>query len=120
VHGFIAQGVDAVIAPVVETGWEPVLREAKRAKIPVVLVDRGVRSRTSRSSPRSSRRISSPGENGGGTTKKTGGKAQIIELQGARRGAGDRSQEGLRGGDQPAGDEDHRFHSGDSGSGGKG
>ena len=44
VRGFIAQGVDAIIlAPVVETGWEPVLREAKQAKIPVVLVDRGVK-----------------------------------------------------------------------------
>ncbi|HPP75370.1 MAG TPA: ABC transporter substrate-binding protein [Armatimonadota bacterium] len=40
---FIAQKVDAIIlAPVVETGWEPVLKEAKRAKIPVILVDRGV------------------------------------------------------------------------------
>ena len=44
VRGFIAQGVDAIIlAPVVETGWEPVLQEAKRAKIPVVLVDRGIK-----------------------------------------------------------------------------
>ena len=44
VRGFIAQGVDAIIlAPVVETGWEPVLREAKRANIPVVLVDRGIK-----------------------------------------------------------------------------
>jgi len=42
-RAFIAQGVDAIIlAPVVETGWEPVLREAQRAKIPVVLVDRGI------------------------------------------------------------------------------
>ena len=40
---FVAQGVDAIIlAPVVETGWEPVLKEIKQAKIPVVLVDRGV------------------------------------------------------------------------------
>ncbi|HAM71058.1 MAG TPA: LacI family transcriptional regulator [Verrucomicrobiales bacterium] len=44
VRGFIAQGVDAIIlAPVVETGWEPVLRDAKRARIPVVLVDRGIK-----------------------------------------------------------------------------
>ena len=44
VRGFIAQGVDAIIlAPIVETGWEPVLREAKRSKIPVVLVDRGIK-----------------------------------------------------------------------------
>lgn len=40
---FIAQDVDAIIlAPVVESGWEPVLREVQRAGIPVVLVDRGV------------------------------------------------------------------------------
>ena len=44
VRGFIAQGVDAIVlAPVVETGWEPVLREAKRAKIPVMLLDRGIK-----------------------------------------------------------------------------
>jgi ABC-type sugar transport system substrate-binding protein len=42
-RSFIAQKVDAIIlAPVVETGWEPVLREVKRANIPVVLVDRGI------------------------------------------------------------------------------
>jgi galactofuranose transport system substrate-binding protein len=40
---FIAQKVDAIIlAPVVESGWEPVLQEAKQARIPVILVDRGV------------------------------------------------------------------------------
>jgi simple sugar transport system substrate-binding protein len=43
IRAFIAQRVDAIIlAPVVETGWEPVLKEAKRAGIPVILVDRGV------------------------------------------------------------------------------
>jgi galactofuranose transport system substrate-binding protein len=43
-RAFIAQKVDAIIlAPVVESGWEPVLKEAKRAGIPVILVDRGVR-----------------------------------------------------------------------------
>jgi simple sugar transport system substrate-binding protein len=42
-RNFIAQNVDAIIlAPVVETGWEPVLREIRAADIPVVLVDRGV------------------------------------------------------------------------------
>ncbi|GAB4364815.1 MAG: ABC transporter substrate-binding protein [Spirochaetales bacterium] len=40
---FIAQGVDGIIlAPMTSTGWEPVLKEAKEAKIPVVLVDRNV------------------------------------------------------------------------------
>nr|5OCP_A Chain A, Periplasmic binding protein/LacI transcriptional regulator [Shewanella sp. ANA-3]5OCP_B Chain B, Periplasmic binding protein/LacI transcriptional regulator [Shewanella sp. ANA-3] len=44
VRSFIAQGVDAIIiAPVVETGWKPVLKEAKRAKIPVVIVDRNIK-----------------------------------------------------------------------------
>lgn len=43
VRSFIAQGVDAiVIAPIVETGWDPVLREAQRAKIPVVVMDRTI------------------------------------------------------------------------------
>jgi len=40
---FIAMGVDGIIlAPKTSTGWEPVLREAKEAGIPVVLVDRDV------------------------------------------------------------------------------
>ncbi|WCE32122.1 ABC transporter substrate-binding protein [Vibrio sp. SCSIO 43137] len=44
IRSFIAQGVDGIIlAPVVETGWERVLKEAKRAGIPVVLVDRGIK-----------------------------------------------------------------------------
>ncbi|MFV0574364.1 MAG: galactofuranose ABC transporter, galactofuranose-binding protein YtfQ [Vibrio sp.] len=43
VRSFIAQGVDAIfIAPVVATGWEPVLEEAKDAEIPVFLLDRGI------------------------------------------------------------------------------
>lgn len=43
VRSFITQGVDViVVAPIVETGWEPVLREAKRAKIPVIVTDRTV------------------------------------------------------------------------------
>ncbi len=43
IRSFIAQGVDAIIvAPVVETGWRPVFMEAKRARIPVIIVDRNV------------------------------------------------------------------------------
>lgn len=42
-RNFIAQGVDVIaFSPVVETGWEPVLREIKAAGIPVVLTDRAV------------------------------------------------------------------------------
>ena len=43
VRSYIAQGVDAIfIAPVVETGWDQVLKEAQRADIPVILLDRTV------------------------------------------------------------------------------
>ncbi|MDC0609410.1 ABC transporter substrate-binding protein [Vibrio sp.] len=43
VRSFIAQGVDAIfIAPVVQTGWGPVLEEAKDADIPVFLLDRNI------------------------------------------------------------------------------
>jgi ABC-type sugar transport system substrate-binding protein len=42
-RSFIAQGVDVIaFSPVVETGWDNVLREAKTAGIPVVLTDRAV------------------------------------------------------------------------------
>jgi len=42
-RSFIAQGVDVIaFSPVVESGWETVLREAKAANIPVVLTDRAV------------------------------------------------------------------------------
>lgn len=42
-RSFIAQGVDVIaFSPVVETGWEPILKEIKAAGIPVVLTDRAV------------------------------------------------------------------------------
>jgi simple sugar transport system substrate-binding protein len=42
-RSFVAQGVDVIIlSPLVETGWEPVLKEAKRARIPVILLDRRI------------------------------------------------------------------------------
>lgn len=43
IRSFIAQGVDAIIlAPVIETGWDAILREAQAAGIPVVIIDRNV------------------------------------------------------------------------------
>ncbi|MFC0170052.1 ABC transporter substrate-binding protein [Pseudoduganella danionis] len=43
IRSFIAQRVDLIaFSPVVESGWDTVLREAKAAKIPVVLTDRAV------------------------------------------------------------------------------
>jgi len=43
IRSFIAQRVDIIaFSPVVESGWDTVLREAKAAKIPVILTDRDV------------------------------------------------------------------------------
>ena len=85
VRGFIAQGVDAIIlAPQVETGWEPVLKEAKQAKIPVILVDRGVKTDDDSlyTTLIASDFIAEGKMAGDWLKQKTGGKAQIIELQG--------------------------------------
>jgi simple sugar transport system substrate-binding protein len=44
IRNFIQQDVDyIVVAPVVETGWETVLGEAKKAGIPVIIADRMVK-----------------------------------------------------------------------------
>lgn len=43
-RSFIAQKVDLIaLAPVVESGWEKVLTEAKDAEIPVILLDRRIK-----------------------------------------------------------------------------
>jgi galactofuranose transport system substrate-binding protein len=43
IRSFITRGVKAIVfAPVVETGWNDVLTQAKNAGIPVILEDRGV------------------------------------------------------------------------------
>jgi galactofuranose transport system substrate-binding protein len=43
IRSFIRRRVDVIaFSPVVETGWEPVLREAQAAEIPVILTDRTV------------------------------------------------------------------------------
>jgi simple sugar transport system substrate-binding protein len=85
IRSFIAQGVDAIVLPPkVETGWEPVLREAKRAKIPVFLVDRGIKT----SDPSlyvtllASDFVFEGQEAAKWLAKATNGKANIVELQG--------------------------------------
>ncbi|MCD9199418.1 ABC transporter substrate-binding protein [Aeromicrobium wangtongii] len=46
IRSYIQQKVDVIaFSPVVETGWDAVLQEAKRAKIPVILTDRSVDSK---------------------------------------------------------------------------
>jgi ABC-type sugar transport system substrate-binding protein len=43
IRSYIAQKVDVIaFSPVVESGWEPILLEAKAAKIPVILTDRNI------------------------------------------------------------------------------
>lgn len=45
IRSFVTQRVDAIVlAPLVETGWDPVLREAKRAGIPVIITDRTIQT----------------------------------------------------------------------------
>jgi ABC-type sugar transport system substrate-binding protein len=84
-RNFVAQGVDVIaFSPVVETGFEPVLREIKAAGIPVVLTDRRVETTDPslyatfigadfvEEGRRAARWL----------VKATGGKANVVELQG--------------------------------------
>jgi simple sugar transport system substrate-binding protein len=85
VRNFIAQKVDVILlAPVVETGFEPVLRDAKQAGIPVVLSDR--RANVSDESLYATFIGSDFVEEGRRAARflveKTGGEAVIAELQG--------------------------------------
>lgn len=85
IRSFIAQGVDGIIlAPVVETGWEPVLKEAKAAGIPVVLVDRGIKvSDDSLYTTLIASDFVFEGEEAAKwLAEASGGKAKIVELQG--------------------------------------
>jgi len=85
IRSFIAQGADGIIlAPKVETGWEQVLKEAREAKIPVVLVDRGVNvaDESLYATLIASDFVAEGKMAADWLAKKTGGKANIIELEG--------------------------------------
>ncbi len=85
IRSFIAQGVDGiVVAPVVETGWKPVLQEAKRADIPVVIVDRNMALEDdSLYLTRVASDFVEEGRKAGRwLVEATGGKCAIVELQG--------------------------------------
>lgn len=85
IRSFIAQGVNGIIlAPKVETGWDQVLKEAKEAKIPVVLVDRGVNvaDESLYTTLIASDFVAEGKMAAEWLAKKTGGKANIIELEG--------------------------------------
>ncbi len=85
IRAFIAKKVDVILlAPVVSAGFEPVLKEAKAAKIPVILTDRTVTV----SDPNlyvtfiGSDFVEEGRRVGKFLVDKTGGKANIAELQG--------------------------------------
>lgn len=85
IRSFIAQKVDVIgFSPVVETGWEPVLREAKRAKIPVILSDRAVDSKDTSLwvTFMGSDFVEEGRRAGKWLAEKMKGKANIVELQG--------------------------------------
>ena len=81
---FVTQGVDAIIlAPKTENGWDPVLREIKRANIPVILVDRGVSAPEELYTTLIASDFVAEGRMAGEwLAKKTNGKCNIAELQG--------------------------------------
>lgn len=84
VRSFIAQGVDGILlAPVVESGWDQVLREAQRAQIPVVLIDRGVDADPSLYLTKVASDFKEEGALAGSwLAAETNGNCDIVELQG--------------------------------------
>ena len=85
IRSFIAQQVDVIaFAPVVETGWEPVLKEAKEAGIPVVLSDRAVKTGDDSlyATFLGADFVEEGRRAGKWAVEATGGKATIAELQG--------------------------------------
>jgi simple sugar transport system substrate-binding protein len=85
IQNFIAQGVDVIaFAPVVKTGWDPVLREAKAAGIPVILSDRAIEtSDESLYTAYLGADFVAEGRAAGEfVAQATGGKGNIAELQG--------------------------------------
>ncbi len=99
-RSFIAQGVDAIlIAPVVETGWDDVLKEAKEAKIPVILLDRTIKAPDDLYLTAVTSDLVHEGKVAGDFLVKTVGdkKCNVVELQGTTGSSlYHRPQEGLR------------------------
>jgi hypothetical protein len=87
-RSFIAQKVDVIaFAPVVESGWDTVLKEIKAAKIPVILTDRSVDSKdTSLYVTFMGSDFTEEGRKAGRwlleKVKNTSGDVNVVELQG--------------------------------------
>lgn len=84
VRSFIAQKVDAIIiAPVIETGWDQVLKEAQSAGIPVIIIDRNVTADESLYLTRVSSDFVHEGRLAGAwLAQATLGKCNIVEIEG--------------------------------------
>jgi galactofuranose transport system substrate-binding protein len=84
IRSFIAQGVDAImLAPVIETGWDQVLREAQAAQIPVVIIDRNVTADESLYLTRVSSNFVHEGRLAAAwLVQATAGNCNIVELEG--------------------------------------
>jgi simple sugar transport system substrate-binding protein len=85
IRSFIAQKVSVIgFSPVVVTGWEEVLKEAKKAKIPVILSDRAVDVKDDSLwvTFMGSDFVEEGRRAGRWLAKKMDGKATIVELQG--------------------------------------
>jgi len=84
-NSFLQQKVDAIIlAPVIESGWSPTLSEIKKANIPVILVDRGIKVEDeSLYTTLIASDFVEEGERAGEwLAKKIGGKGNIVQLEG--------------------------------------
>lgn len=83
-RSFVAQEVDAIVlAPVIETGWAPILREVQAAGIPVVIIDRNVTADESLYLARISSDFVFEGRLAAAwLAQATSGDCKIVELQG--------------------------------------
>ncbi|TLU71670.1 galactofuranose ABC transporter, galactofuranose-binding protein YtfQ [Lichenicoccus roseus] len=85
IRSFVAQGVDGILlAPVVATGWDSVLREARDAKVPVFLLDRQIDTSdpTLYTAAVTSDTVLEGHMIGDHLAKLTNNKCRIVELQG--------------------------------------
>jgi len=89
IRSFIAQKVDVIgVAPLVESGWDDVFREAKDAGIPIILVDRRAAVSPDLYVTFIGSDFLEEGRNAARIMAKlTDGKANIVELQGTRGSA---------------------------------
>jgi ABC-type sugar transport system substrate-binding protein len=84
IRSFIEQQVDAIIlAPVIETGWAPILQEVQAVGIPIVIIDRNVTANESLYLARVSSDFVFEGRLAAAwLAQETSGNCQIVEIEG--------------------------------------